>query len=651
MEEAVLAKRSVLTRRDPARDAISRFVADTPLNAVMLDRDGFIVEVSPTMLGETDILRRDLIGARVETVFGGATNAEALLAACAATGGVTFPPRCVLVRGGEETWVESVVTVWRDRVGEVGGVLVVNRNITAQQRALADLRRTEALLDAIVESIPSMLSVQDVQAGGFVRVNKATEDFTGVTRDKLISHKPLQQDAEALARRMAAVEAARVGGGSATEETVTPRRGGSRTLQVRRRVIQDKDGKELILSVAEDITEKKQVEADLQAALAEAEAANRAKSAFLANMSHEIRTPLNGVLGMAQAMARDELPPVQRERLDVVRQSGETLLTILNDILDLSKIEAGKLEMESIDFDLAAVVAGAVGGYAAVAEAKGLSFVVELGGAEGIYRGDPTRVRQVISNLISNAVKFSDQGAVRVTVRRETDAVSFTVLDRGPGIEPAVLGRLFEKFVQADATTTRRFGGTGLGLAICRELAWAMGGTISAESVVGEGASFTLTLPLLRVGDAAPVSASVEIEPAADGSLRILAAEDNPINQLVLKTILEQAGLSVTIVGDGRLAVEAYRAGGWDLILMDVQMPVMDGVDATRAIRKLERDEARPRTPIIALTANAMEHQTAEYLTCGMDRLVAKPLQISDLFSAIDTLVREPVVEARRAAR
>jgi CheY-like chemotaxis protein/anti-sigma regulatory factor (Ser/Thr protein kinase) len=310
------------------------------------------------------------------------------------------------------------------------------------------------------------------------------------------------------------------------------------------------------------------------------------------------------------------------------------------------------LELEEIDFDLVELLEGSAAGFTAMAAAKGLDLVVDAAGAEGLYRGDPTRVRQVVSNLISNAVKFTASGEVRITARRlEDERLEISVADTGVGISPEVLERLFEKFVQADRSTTRRFGGTGLGLAICRELAILMGGTMTAQSAPGEGARFTLTAPLRRLGDARARAAAEPGTPEVAQHLRILAAEDNPVNQDVLKTIFDQAGVDIAIVDDGAAAVEAYRSQAWDMVLMDVQMPVMDGSEATRLIREIERKEGRPRTPVIGLTADAMAHQRLAFLASGMDRVVAKPLQIAALFGAIEELLAGPGGARPEAAR
>ena len=372
-----------------------------------------------------------------------------------------------------------------------------------------------------------------------------------------------------------------------------------------------------------------------------AEAANEAKSAFLATMSHEIRTPLNGVLGMTQAMAADGLSPVQKERLEVIRQSGEALLAILNDVLDLSKIEAGRFELESVEFDLAELMKGAHSAFTAIANRKGLSFDLTIEPAtRGVYLGDPTRVRQILYNLISNALKFTEHGEVRVIAARQGEALALTVSDTGVGIAEERLAALFEKFTQADASTTRRYGGTGLGLAICRELVHLMGGEISAESKAGEGSSFTVTLPIAKVGEAAApaFSSPPQAPPAEPGLLkiRVLAAEDNSVNQLVLKTLLHQIGVDPVVVENGAEAIEAWEKAAWDVILMDMQMPVVDGLTATRRIREAEAASGRDRTPIIALTANAMAHQMQACLAAGMDGHVAKPIEAARLFEALE---------------
>jgi signal transduction histidine kinase/ActR/RegA family two-component response regulator len=374
-----------------------------------------------------------------------------------------------------------------------------------------------------------------------------------------------------------------------------------------------------------------------------AETANAAKSAFLATMSHEIRTPLNGVLGMAQAMAAEGLPDTQRERLAVIRQSGEALLAILNDVLDLSKIEAGKLTLEACDFDLGELTSGIAAVFQAQAEERNLRFRLTIDeAARGWRRGDPTRVRQILFNLVSNALKFTAAGEIRVAITAIEAGIQISVADTGVGVAPDALEQLFDKFVQADASTTRRFGGTGLGLSICRELAQMMGGSISATSEVGKGSVFTAVLPLQPAPAASRVTREPDQHEADLTTLKVLAAEDNDVNQLVLRTLLGQIGLEPTIVGDGRQALEAWRRESWDLILMDVQMPEMDGLAATAAIRAEERETGRRRTPIVALTADALAHQTAACRAQGMDGHIAKPIEARRLFEALSLALSGP---------
>lgn len=400
-------------------------------------------------------------------------------------------------------------------------------------------------------------------------------------------------------------------------------------------------------------------EAEIVSARVEADRANKAKSSFLATISHEIRTPLNGILGMAQAMRYDALNPAQRQRLDVVQRSGEALLALLNDVLDMSKIEAGKVDLELIDFDLHATMKAAYDAFLAVTAERGVTLALDVEACRGVFHGDPTRIRQILYNLLSNAVKFTERGRIDVRARRTEGGVRISVQDTGIGMQAETAQRMFEKFAQADASVTRRFGGTGLGLSICRELAGLMGGSIDVDSTLGQGSTFTVDLPLKFVGPAQPAPAApTNALPAGligrAETLRILIAEDHEINRLVLRNLLEVIGnLDLEMVANGAFAIEAWAAREWDLILMDVNMPDMDGVTATRRIRSMEQQTQRRRTPIIALTANAMSHQVDEYLQAGMDGHLAKPIEAASLFAAIAKAVPaspQTAVEAPTAA-
>jgi len=394
------------------------------------------------------------------------------------------------------------------------------------------------------------------------------------------------------------------------------------------------------------MSEMKDLATNLAKARDEALAANRAKSTFLSVMSHEIRTPLNGVLGMVHVLLKDAPTEQQRSRLEIVRESGDALLAILNDLLDISRIEAGKMSLESIEFDIREVLSGAYAAFTAIANKSGLSFILDIEPAAGIYLGDPTRVRQVAYNFLSNALKFTTEGRVVLSARLVDEGLEISVLDTGIGIANDRLDRVFDPFVQADASVNRHYGGTGLGLGISRDLAKLMGGSIRVESELGKGSTFTAFLQIPRLRDATETLRVVnDDEPVASQeivqSLRVLAAEDNLVNQLVLRTLMEQFGITLTVVENGKLAVEAWESQTWDIILMDMQMPIMGGVEASRFIREQERATGRTKTPIIAVTANAMTHHMSEYESAGINGIVSKPIKADTLANVLIKVLDE----------
>ncbi|MCU0699099.1 MAG: ATP-binding protein [Myxococcaceae bacterium] len=378
------------------------------------------------------------------------------------------------------------------------------------------------------------------------------------------------------------------------------------------------------LAVVRDVTDLKRAERELIAARERAMHASSSKSQFLANVSHEIRTPLNGIIGVTQLLRTMTLPAEVTDYLQVLEAAGEALLGLVNEVLDLSKIEAQRLELERASFDLEALVGQVTRGLAAEAQRKRLALSLDVDPAvTGQVTGDAGRVRQIVTNLVANAIKFTDEGAVQVVVRRRSDGdVVISVKDTGRGIPPGVRDAVFEPFVQAGAQR----GGTGLGLSISRSLARLMGGDVELVTSSAEGTTFEARLPL------APSSATARPARPRVGSrrLKVLLAEDNEVNARLTRAMLEWLGHEVETVGDGRAAVERSEQGGYDVVFMDVQMPLLDGLEATRRIRERERG-GPTRLAIVALTANAMKGDELACLSAGMDAYLPKPVTVEAL--------------------
>jgi PAS domain S-box-containing protein len=648
VEGALAAKRKMATT-DTDQAVLASLLNAAPVALLMTDCDLRVLKITRRALEVADLGEGDVLGRRIEELWPDHFSSMHGAARRCLAGETIQPIRCEVPGRHGMICVQMELSCWRDaQGGEVGGLAVVMHELTELVRTMERLERSDQRLKLVLEMTQTHVydvdyATKTIETDG-VSNNLYGEgmSFQDIAGSRLEFVDPRDRPAanEAYCRHIA-------DGVPCRYEFRANRSDGKEVwVSAVANVTLNKQGRlARSLGAMQDITIRKRDEQALQQAMLLAETANSAKSAFLATMSHEIRTPLNGVLGMAQAVAADELTDVQRERVGLIRQSGETLLIILNDILDISKIEAGKLELEDAEIDVRELAQGVHATFSAMAQSRGVSLSLDVEpDALGVYRGDPGRVRQILCNLVSNAVKFTDMGLVELRLSAGADGLTARVKDSGAGIPPEQLSRLFEKFEQADASTTRRYGGTGLGLAICRELASLMGGSISAHSVVGEGATFTVVLPLPRLRDAEEAAApAVTPRPAqaGPGGLRILAAEDNHVNQLVLKTLLGQVGLDVSVAANGLEALEMWEAGDWDLILMDVQMPVLDGPAATRKIREREAATGRGRTPIIALTANAMSHQVAEYRAAGMDGFVSKPIDVQRLYAALETALSD----------
>jgi PAS domain S-box-containing protein len=532
-------------------------------------------------------------------------------------------------------------------------VSVLEKEIGARRRAEAELRASKAFNESIIDSSPDCIKVLDTEGrltymspGGLRQMgvediapylNQSYEEFWGPSD---------------LAAVRAALAAAKAGGRGNFQGYSPTAAGVPKWWDVSVTPIRDALGQvNSLLAVSRDITQRQREEAELLKAKEQAEAANLAKSQFLANMSHEIRTPMNAIMGMTDLALETDTDPQRREYLHIVKASSAHLLSLLNDILDLSKIEAGKVELERAPFRLRASFEETINIQKQRARDKGLELIYHMRQeVPDALVGDMGRLRQVLLNLISNAIKFTEAGEILVQVglvdRTGQEAtVQMAVTDHGIGIEPEKLTQIFDPFSQADASTTRKYGGTGLGLSISRQLVEMMGGRIVVDSEPGQGSTFTFTVRLaLDPGDTCQESLAQASAPGAEAlspprptaRLNILLAEDNLVNQKLATILLRKSGHEVVVAGNGRQALEALQREWFDLILMDVEMPEMDGVETTACIRKQEQERGG-HIPIIALTAHALKGDRERLLAAGMDDYLTKPLDPAALKAVINS--------------
>jgi PAS domain S-box-containing protein len=518
-------------------------------------------------------------------------------------------------------------------------------------------QRERMMLRTLVDNLPDFIYAKDAECR-FLLANASVARHMGTTPDQLLGKSDFDFFPSDLAEAYCEDERKVMRSGQALinrEEAGLDASGNALTLLTTKVPLRDEQGRVVgILGIGRDITARVKVEAEVRAAREAAEAANRAKSDFLANMSHEIRTPMNGMLGMADLLLDTHLDREQREFTQTIRESGKALLTVINDILDFSKIEAGKLQLESIEMDVRRPVEEVARLLTIQAHAKGLELRVSFDSALPVsVLGDPHRLRQILLNLGGNAIKFTSVGEVGIAicvleVSEQGVLVRFEVSDSGIGIPRDRLEALFQPFSQVDASTTRRFGGTGLGLSIVRRLVELMNGTCGVESVVGVGSRFWFTV---RFGAAAAcdnphtypsaTAETLQFQSANTPPRRLLMAEDNVVNQRVASRMLEKMGYLVDVVANGREAIDAWARGGYDAILMDCQMPEMDGYAATREIRRLE-SSGGARVPIVALTAHAMKGAAEECFAAGMDHFITKPIDRDELHECLERSLAAP---------
>ena len=542
------------------------------------------------------------------------------------------------------------VTALRDAQDAIIGYLLIGTDNTARKQVEEEQKQSDQRLRdqqfytrSLIESNIDALMTTD-PSGIITDVNKQMEALTGCTRDELIGA-PFKDCFTDPGRAEAGIKRV-LNEKSVTDYELTARtRDGKQTVVSynattfydRSRTLQG------VFAAARDITERKQVERELQQAKAAAESASRTKSDFLASMSHEIRTPMNAIMGIADLLAKTSLTPEQDKYVQIFRRSGENLLNLINDILDLSKVEASQLDLEKTGFSLSDHLEKVIEMVAPRAQEKNLSLDCEIEpSVSNDLVGDPTRLRQVLLNLLGNAIKFTETGNVSLKVEPDGDisaptALRFTVSDTGMGIAKNKLAAIFERFTQADSSTTRRFGGSGLGLTISKRLVELMGGRVWVTSEVDKGSTFGFAVPFeIWVGADSPANAPIGTDTdTPQRALRILMAEDSPDNCTIALAYLEDTPHQVDVAETGLIACEMFKAEHYDLVLMDRQMPVMDGLTATRALRAWEKSNGRTPTPIIALTASALKGDRETCLAAGCTAYLTKPIKQDVLLQAI----------------
>ncbi len=565
------------------------------------------------------------------------------VAACLADGRPFDFEAPLITAAGREAHVRVIGRADR-RDGRIAGISGVVQDVTERRAREAAVKRLQDRFEAIVRHTPVAISLRD-RLGTLHLANARYEALAGRDRLPGLFEADLFPDAvaDALhARDVAVMES----GGPLASEDVYPGPDGAPTVLLTSRFLIDDAvlGERVICAIGADVTGMKRLEARLEAARAEAEAAARAKADFLSAVSHEIRTPMNGVIGLAEKLARSALNAEQRAAVTAIRDSGALLVALVNDLLDAAKLERGAMALESAPFSPAAVAAAVLPAHAARAEEKGVTLTFALDpAAEAPRLGDALRLQQILHNLLGNAVKFTERGAVTLRIAAGADgALALAVADTGIGMTAEQAARVFDGFAQADATIARRFGGTGLGLSIVKALAEAMGGGVAVESAPGAGSTFTVRLPLPLAGPAEPTPEAPA--PAVPAGLRVLFADDNEINRVVLGAHLDALGVAATGVEGGRAAVAAARDGGFDALLLDVVMPDLDGPDALRAIHAEAREAGRVPPPAIAVTGLADAAGIEACLAAGFAAHLAKPIGMDRLAALLAGLSR---VQAR----
>jgi PAS domain S-box-containing protein len=650
--EALAAQVSVVLGRIKAEQELRkseerfRAIFETAQDSIfMKDRSRRYVSINPAMERLFELPASEIYGMTDEDLFGDKAGSHIReMDLSVLRGKVIEEVDTKPVRGLSHTF-HVIKVPMRDASGSIIGLCGIARDVTKLKQTEEELLQSKEYLNKIINSIGDPIFVKDRQHR-LVLVNDAECNLIGRPREKILG----RTDYDFFPKEQVDVfwekdeEVFRTGKENVNEEQITDVHGTTHTIITKKTLYRDGTGNEFIVGIVRDITDRKAAEEELKKAKENAESAARAKSEFLANMSHEIRTPMNAVIGLTGLLQRTDLNQEQLDYVETIRSSGDSLLSVINNILDFSKIDSGKIVLETQPFDLKDCVEDSLNLVATDASMKGLnlSYTIDTS-SPGTIIGDPARLRQILINLLNNAVKFTDKGDVTVMVsgRKLEDnnhEIHFAIKDTGIGIPEDKMGRLFQPFSQVDASTTRRYGGTGLGLVISKRLVEMMdGGRIWAESKLGNGSTFHFTI-IAEATTIRPISSrtnalqsQTDLKSSGSSALRILLAEDNPVNQKVTLQMLRKIGYRADVATNGLEVLQALKRQPYDIVLMDIQMPEMDGFEAAKNVR--ERWHNGPK--IIAITAYALEGDKDRCLNAGMDDYISKPIQLDVLRSKL----------------
>ncbi|HEX8515513.1 MAG TPA: PAS domain S-box protein [Bacteroidia bacterium] len=619
---------------------------------VTISTEGKITDMNEALANITGITREKLTGTDFFDYFTEPQKAREVYQEVFAKGSVADSPLTLRHKAGKLTDVLFNGSVYKDDKGNVLGVVIVARDVTAQKLlSKYSLSLIEASLDPLVT-----ISTE----GKITDMNQATVNITGVTREKLRGTDFFDYFTEPQKAREVYQEV--FAKGSVADSPLTLRHTGGKLTDVlfNGSVYKDDRGNVIgVVIVARDVTEQKRIAtelteakvfAELATGIAEeakikaesatqiAEAAVKSKQQFLSNMSHEIRTPMNAIIGFTKVVLRTDLNQKQREYLNAIKISGDALIVLINDILDLAKVDAGKMTFAHVPFKLSSSISAMLHLFETKIQEKNLTLIKQYDHTiPEVLVGDPVRLHQVILNLVGNAVKFTSEGKITVSVKMinedaEQATIEFAITDTGIGISDHKLGNIFDDFQQATSGTSRLYGGTGLGLAIVKQLVEPQGGTITVKSKVGEGSTFSFVLNFLKTKAKAEMETDLAVElESGIKNVKILVVEDIALNQLLMKTLLEDFGFEMDIASNGKIAIEKLKDNSYDIILMDLQMPEMNGFDATEYIRKTLHSEV----PIIALTADVTTVDVQKCKAVGMNDYISKPIDDKLLYSKI----------------